>query len=122
MSVGGVATRRPDRIRDGNLPESQQRPEKWFDTGAFQVPALGTYGNAGIHYLDTDGRVSFDLSLAKNFPLTEQMRIQFRFEGFNLFNSVSFNSPNANLNSPAFGVITSAQPARILQLGLKFVF
>lgn len=121
-NVGGVATRRPNRIGDGNLPKDQQRPERWFDTSAFQIPALGTYGNAGIHYLDTDGLISVDLSLAKNFPISESMRIQFRFEGFNFFNHVNFNSPNANLNSPAFAVVTSAQPARILQLGLKFIF
>jgi hypothetical protein len=62
--------------------------------------------------------------------------LQLRLEGFNIFNHPSFNNPNttftgiqnnlANTNTANtnanFGVITSAQTARVFQAGLKFMF
>ena len=54
--------------------------------------------------------------------ISEQSKLQFRFEGFNAFSHANFNKPNANLSSTSFGIVTGAQPSRTLQLGLKFVF
>ena len=50
------------------------------------------------------------------------MKIQFRLESFNAFNHPQFNAPDTNVSSPRFGVIGSAKPGRINQLGLKFIF
>ena len=50
-------------------------------------------------------------------------RLQFRAEAFNAFNRVQFGNPNANINSSAFGVISSQQNMpRNLQLGLRVLF
>ena len=48
--------------------------------------------------------------------------LQFRLETFNIFNNVSFNTPNNTLTSPAFGQIQGADDARIIQLGLRYDF
>jgi hypothetical protein len=50
------------------------------------------------------------------------MRVQFRFESFNFFNHTQFSGVSAHLAASNFGVVTSARPARINQLGLKFLF
>ena len=50
------------------------------------------------------------------------MKIQFRLESFNAFNHPQFNAPDTSVFSPRFGVIGSAKPGRINQLGLKFLF
>ena len=47
------------------------------------------------------------------------MRLQFRAEIFNLFNTVNFGLPVADLNSVNFGRIFSAGPPRLTQFGLK---
>ena len=50
------------------------------------------------------------------------MNVQFRAEFFNIFNNVNFRLPDNDINSPTFGYITAAQPGRIVQLALKFLF
>ena len=63
-----------------------------------------------------------DLSLVKNFSITERTRMQFRAELFNLFNHANLGLPENDLQSPAFGQILQAGPARQLQLALKLMF
>ena len=114
---------RPDRICNGNLPSKQRTREVWLDTSCFVAPGLNRIGNAGVHYLDTDGNKTQDLGIFKNFEFTETMRVQFRFEAFNLFNNTNLNRPALNASAPAtFGRIFSAQRARVMQFGLKFYF
>ncbi len=45
-----------------------------------------------------------------------------RAEAFNAFNRANFNAPNATIGAAQAGIINSTQPARIVQLALKFVF
>ncbi|MGO9084718.1 MAG: carboxypeptidase regulatory-like domain-containing protein [Candidatus Sulfotelmatobacter sp.] len=97
---------------------------QWFtNTGQFTNPAVGTFGNcspqlSGLrspHYTDVD------MSLHKDFPITERFRMQFRSDFVNLFNHVQYNAPNMGLGS-GMGQITSAQPMRNIQLALKLYF
>jgi hypothetical protein len=50
------------------------------------------------------------------------MRAQLRWEVFNLFNRTNFDTPNRMFGSPNFGRIFSAEPAREMQFGIKFLF
>ena len=114
---------RPDRVCNGNLPSDQRTREVWLDTSCFVPPGLNRIGNAGVHYLDTDGNKTQDVGISKNFEFTETMRVQFRFEAFNLFNNTNLNRPATNASAPAtFGRIFAAQRARVMQFGLKFYF
>jgi hypothetical protein len=67
----------------------------------------------------------------KNTAIGERQNIQFRAEFFNLFNHAQFDNPggfpgslsNSNVNSAAFGLITStAVNPRVIQLALKYQF
>jgi len=109
-------------LRDPTLPESQRTLERWFDTEAVEAPAPYTFGNAGRSLLTGPGLANFDLSLLKNHRWGEGFNVQFRFEAFNVLNHTNFNEPGRALGSATFGVISSAQAARILQLGLRFEF
>jgi len=58
-------------------------------------------------------------------PLTESKSLQFRFEGFNVFNHAQFYGPtavNGNINSSTFGQVVSAAPPRLMQAAVKFTF
>ncbi len=68
------------------------------------------------------GYVNFDFTLAKNFSVTERIRMQFRTEFFNAFNRANFGPPNIARDSTGFGQILSASNARIIQFGLKLSF
>ena len=48
--------------------------------------------------------------------------LQFRFEGFNVFNHAQFGTPVGNFSSGLFGYVTTAKDPRIAQIALKLVF
>ena len=66
-----------------------------------------------------------DFSIFRGFPIMgEGRRLEFRAEAFNLFNTVIWAAPNGDVsNSGGFGKITdTANSARVLQFGLRFMF
>lgn len=96
--------------------------QRFFNTDAF-VPPAG-FGNAGRNILRGPDQRNVDFSIIKFIPLSERLRAEFRTEVFNLFNTVNFANPNANIAVPVtFGRITatSAGP-RIIQFALKLNF
>ena len=127
--VGGV---RPDRIADGNLPPSQRDVRRWFDTDAFVNPGFRLWGTAGRNILFGPGTKQLDLSLFKNFQVTEGVRLQLRAEFFNAFNTPQFNNPSGagiRVGAAAMGRITRAgseptlqRTQRQVQMALKLFF
>lgn len=88
---------------------------------AFVLPAQFTYGNAGRNTLRGDGLVQFDMSVIKNFRVTESKSFDFRAQVFNLTNTTSFNSPSGSVNLATGGLVTSTRnKARVFEFGLKF--
>jgi outer membrane receptor protein involved in Fe transport len=113
---------RPDRIASGNL-SSGQNIKNWFDVTAFTTPAPFTYGNAGRDILFGPGRVNFDLSLFKDFQIREQVKMQFRAESFNIFNTPQFGLPNGTIGNAQAPVISSiVGNPRQMQLALLLRF
>jgi hypothetical protein len=97
---------------------------QWFNnTGQFTNPANGTFGNCSPQLSDlrSPHYTDVDLSLHKDFPITERFRLQFRSDFINAFNHVQYNAPNMGLGS-TMGQITSAQPPRNIQLALKLYY
>ena len=73
---------------------TQTRPT----SGPVALPACGTIGNAGRNSLRGPHAFSSDLSVAKNFAITERYQAQFRFDAYNVFNHpiLGFNSSQGN--------------------------
>lgn len=63
--------------------------------GPYARPAVGTFGNLGRDTLIGPGFWNADLSLSKDFNLTERVRFQLRAEAFNAFNNVKLGQPNS---------------------------
>jgi hypothetical protein len=121
--VGNNTATHPDRLCNGNLPESQQTPRHWFQTTCFVTPATPRYGNAAANYMEEDGQANFDLMMAKSFRIREGHSLQFRFEAFNAFNHPTFGLPQNRVGNAAYGVVSYTEnSARDLQLGLKYQF
>jgi Carboxypeptidase regulatory-like domain len=108
----------------GNPHSGGVSPSHGFNTAAYATPPQYTYGTAGRNSLRASPYWNLDTSLFKQFPVREEMRFEFRAEAFNLFNNVVLGTPNSDLNNGAsFGTINStANAARIMQLGAKFLF
>jgi len=113
---------------NGNNPKLDgpvhERLDKYFDTSVYSQPAPFTFGNAGARInIRNDGIRSFDLSLFKEFAPIERLKVQFRVEALNAFNTPRFGSPNTSVTSNTFGQITSqANAPRQLQFGLKILW
>ena len=101
-------------------------PNNWVSRSAFlqldPVTQAGQFGNEGRNVARGPGIESVDLSLFKDFRISEAKRVQFRAESFNTLNHANFGLPENDLQSPAFGQILQAGPPRLLQLALKFIF
>jgi hypothetical protein len=93
----------------------------------------GTFGNLGRDTINGPGFDQLNFTVAKNFALTERMKLQFRAEFFNLFNHAQFGLPNNfvfqdnRTYAGTAGVITSTAGiaglgGRNIQLGLKLTF
>jgi hypothetical protein len=60
----------------------------------------------------------------KNLPLSDQVRLQLRWEIFNLFNTPSFANPASAFGNAGFGTITSTgnNIPRQMQFAVKVLF
>jgi outer membrane receptor protein involved in Fe transport len=118
-------TNRPNVTCDPNA-NAPHTVTQYFDTSCFQRLTLaanaGQIGNEGRNIVRGPGFVRTDLSLFKNFDFPGGSRFQFRVEAFNLFNNVRFGQPGGTIGTATFGQITTADDARIIQLGFKYQF
>ena len=108
----------------GRVAGSGFKGIQWFtNNGNFTIPAVGTFGScpAQLGWLRGPGYADLDLSLQKNFQLTERYKLQFRTDFVNAFNQVNLNTPDMNIGA-TMGQITSAQPPRNVQFALKFYY
>jgi hypothetical protein len=115
-------TNRPNRIGSGMLPPDQRTIQHWFNVADFAIPANYTFGDSGRNILTAPGTRNIDLKIGKDFPLVEKTQLQFRSEFFNAFNTPAFGPPDGEVDLPQGPTITSAGPAREIQLALKLVF
>src|SRR5579885_3463621 len=106
-----------------------------FNAGCFQMPAVGTFGNAGLGYLTGPGYLNWDMALAKKVPigLGERRQLQLRGEAYNAFNHTEYNALSSSIRfnsrtgaitnlTSGLGNYTGTRPARIVALSLRFQF
>jgi hypothetical protein len=122
-NTGGGQDRPNVTGQDPVLPDDQQTIARWFNTDAYTLNALGTFGNAGRNTFFGPGITNVDASIIRNFRLNSKT-LQFRLEAFNVLNNPIWNDPNTTISSGAlYGTINSTRkPMREVQLGVKFVF
>lgn len=125
--INNGGTDRPNMIGDPHA--GGQSFAHWFNTAAFVPQALGTVGNVQRNSLFGPHFRHVDLSLFKDFAVTERAKIQFRAEAFNISNTpswiISQGSGNVQLGNAAFGTVTAVDPnytPRLIQFALKLNF
>jgi hypothetical protein len=122
--ISGYFASRPDLIGDPNT--GPHTVTQWISRSPFvrlnPITQAGQFGNAGRNIARGPGSSDVDLSLMKNFRVTERTSLQFRAESFNIANHPNFGLPISDLASPNFGRILAAGPARLMQFALKVVF
>jgi hypothetical protein len=88
----------PLYIEDVNEPGGRR-----LNRAAFANPPAGRQGTLGRNTLRGFPLTQLDMSLRRQFNLTERTRIQFRVDAFNIFNHPNFADPISVLNDPNFG-------------------
>lgn len=119
-TLGNGWDTRPNLVGDPHVDNPS--PAQWFNQAAFAAPAQYQFGTAGYYILEGPARHILDLGLSKNFEVVPGKRLQIRWEMFNALNKVNYNNPGTTFGTANFGRILAAQPARTMQLGVKFVF
>ncbi len=124
---GNDLATRPNLI--GNVNAGPKTPEQWFNVAALAYPTPGFFGNAGRGSIRLPGLNQWNFALMKMFPIHEDVKLQFRFESFNLFNHTNFGPGpafasfiNTSVGSSGIGQLSGAHDPRILQFGLKLMF
>jgi hypothetical protein len=112
----------PNIIADPNLPGSQRNRFEYFNTNAFAYPDWGSYGDGRRNSMIGPGLVNFDMGVTRNFVVWREAHLEFRAEGFNVFNHANFSLPDVTLGSPTFGQLLGAGAMRDIQLALKLTF
>jgi hypothetical protein len=120
----------PD-ARIPNLPRGERTLERWFDTSVFARPAPGQVGNGRKDVVRLPGVRDTGLTISKMFPFSGGRRTaQFRWEVYNLFNSVQYNAIDRAARFDAqgrqvnarFGQMTSTRGPRVMQGSIRFNF
>jgi hypothetical protein len=123
---------RPDVVGNPKLDSgrpSGQLVNEFFNTAAFVNYCPGpngpfSWGNAGRNIVIGPGVADWDFGLYKEFRLgSEQRKLQFRSEFFNILNHPIFAQPGATAGTPQFGVISgTAFDSREIQFALKLYY
>jgi hypothetical protein len=104
------------------IPSLGRSPQHWINPAAFTTPASGTFGNSPRNLLRGPGTWQVDLSLQKELLDLDRFRLNFRADGFNIFNHAEYGLPATNSSSGNFGQITTQLNPGATGTGTQRVF
>ena len=130
--TGSSETARITVTGDPNMAKGDRTWAKNFNTSAFALTPVGSFGNAGIGVLRGPGISNYDITLSKKIPLGlgEKRLLEFRAEGYNAFNHTQYSTVDSAARFDAtgkqtnanFGAFNAARNARIMAFSLRFLF
>ncbi len=124
-------------------------PYNRLNAAAFAPPTRPSIGiESGVNFIRPPGTNNWDMSLQKNFSMTERAHLEFRIDAFNAFNHTQFSGINSGVNytcggvncatytvtnlpydasgklvnKTGFGTVGGARSPRIIQLVARLVF
>ncbi len=115
-------------------PRSNLKPGQYVNGACYGAPPLNGIGTGAFPYVPGPAYVGSDLSLFKNFAVSERQKLQLRFSAFNFLNHPlrSFRGSDSNLNlsfdaegnmtNPRFGYADTKFGHRIIELAVKYYF
>ena len=133
FQVSGAPTYRPNYV-GGNI-YADGTAQRYLNPAAVIAPNVqnandpsSPFGTLGRNVGRSESIFQFDGGAHKAFsiPKSENMKLEFRAEFFNLFNTTNWGAPNSNVSNSNYGTITSyaypAIPARQIQFALRLAF
>jgi len=126
--ITGFSANRPNLVAGQDPNAGPRTVNAWLNPAAFQriTPdpnsPVQQFGSAGRNIAIGPGYADWDFSAFKNIRVAEAKEFQFRAEFFNFLNHANFRLPDSDISSPTFNQILAAQPPRLVQFALKFLF
>jgi hypothetical protein len=115
-------TRRSSYV-GGPVSIDDRNQNHWFNTAAFTNAPVAALGNAGVGVIEGPDWVQCDISLRKVFRIREGWTLRFTADAINAPNHTNFDNPNVSTSGGgSYGTITSAEPPRNLQFGVRLAF
>jgi len=93
-----------------------------LNSAAYAAPAAGQWGNAGRYSIEGPGSLTLDSSVGRNFRLRDPFSLDVRVDATNVLNHVVYTGWNSITNSTTFGLPTSTQTMRSLQISGRLRF
>jgi len=88
----------------GVSPNGPHTIQQWFNLDAFRVATdTEVFGNARRNSLRGPNYISFDFSAFKITTLREKLKLEFKFDAFNILNHPVFSTPNSHIDNLATG-------------------
>jgi hypothetical protein len=121
VSRGTNGTLRAD-YNGSAIPIADPTILQFFNTGAFTIPAPGTFGNAARNTIPGPGNVTLNMGLMKTFTLPGTRGLSFRVQATNVLNTPQWATIDTVVNSPTFGQVTGVRPMRSVQFVARVMF
>jgi hypothetical protein len=130
ISEGNIDnTSRPDYVGGDPVNSNYRQTLQYLNRAAFSLVPIGSAsglpirpGNLGHGAVFGPGYWNVDLSLGKNFRITEKAQFQIRMDAFNAFNHTNLSGFSTDATSGSFGRFTNTRGARVAQLNARFSF
>jgi hypothetical protein len=129
LFLGGQGAVRPNLVGTLNVPfqpdpgTGARNPNLVTNSGLAQ-PFIGNFGTLGRNVIRQNGLTQYDMTLQKDFSVTEKLKSQLQAQFFNLFNDMYLRNPGRTLFAPAtFGYYNdTSNNTRNITLVLRFIF
>ncbi|MFN0124327.1 MAG: TonB-dependent receptor domain-containing protein [Blastocatellia bacterium] len=97
-----ISIQRPDLLPGVSIQGNRDGDRGFINPAAFGLPARLVYGNAPRNPARGPGLAQFDASLSRIFAVSEHRNIEFRVDGFNLFNRPQYGPPDGFLGTVTY--------------------
>jgi hypothetical protein len=96
--------------------------QRWFNTGAFVEPPLGSFGDAGRNTVIGPRTYLVNMGLIKNISLGRPRTLSIRVQASNVFNTPPLLAIDTVVNSPTYGQVVQAGSMRSIQIQTRVRF
>jgi len=91
------------------LPKNRHRTDKikeWFNINAFTYPVVGTFSNVPRNAFIGPGYLDTDMNFGRYFPIRQGVRMLFRADAFNVWNTPNLAQPQAKFSCTSTAIQT----------------
>ncbi|MBZ5610641.1 MAG: TonB-dependent receptor [Acidobacteriia bacterium] len=127
--TSSTPNQRADYIGGQAILSNYQDTLQYLNPAAFQkIPVSSASGapirpgNAGPGEVRSPGLWNLNFSMAKNFSIRENVKLQIRTDMFNTLNHTNLSGLRTSVNDPFFGQLLSTLGARVMQFNARITF